>query len=69
MWVVKLTNPYQDNDVKILKRYPFKLQCIIWCYLKGFVVSGSADFYPYEHYSFLCYWPAADGKLTIEEEA
>lgn len=69
MWMVKLTSLYDKSDSWILKKYPFKLQCIVWCYLKGYVTSGYADTYPYERFTFLTYWPAADGKLTIEEES
>lgn len=68
MWVVKVrTKDNQHN--RILKRYPFKLQCIIWCYLKGFVMSGYADFGPAFKITRLVYTPAADCTLTIEEEA
>lgn len=67
MWAVVLTNPC-NGERKILKQYPFKLQCVIWCYMKGFVMTGYDDMGPYKLNTFLVYWPATNSKLTIEEE-
>lgn len=25
---------------KVIKRYPFKLQCVVWLYFKGLIVEG-----------------------------
>lgn len=66
-WIVKLTNPY-TGEYRILKRYPFKIQCVIWCFMQGYVCSGGTDFGPYKELYFYVYWPAADAKLTVEEE-
>ena len=54
MWVVYV-------DGLPVKKYKYKIQANIYCYLKGFVYSGLGDFYNKEI-------KALDSRVRIERE-
>ena len=55
-------------DDKVIKRYPFKLQCICWLYLKGWIHSGYGDFYDNNKYYFIVNPLCPDAKVKIVKE-
>ncbi len=55
------------ND-KIIKRYPFKLQCICWLYLKGWVHSGYGDFLDNTKYYFIVNPSCPDDTVKVIKE-
>lgn len=56
------------QDDKIIKRYPFKLQCVCWLYLHGWVFTGWGDFYDLRKYTFIVNPSCPDAKVKIVKE-
>lgn len=46
----------------IVKTYPYKIQAIIYCFLKGYVYSGYDEWHSYNYVQVL------DDRVKIEEE-
>lgn len=60
MWVIK-------EDDKIIKKYPFKLQCNIWLYMHGWVFSGHDEWHSMKRVVFIVNPQHPDKKITVEE--
>lgn len=54
-WIVRVNG-------KIVKEYPLKVQAIIYCYLKGYVMSGYDEWDGYKYIEML------DDRVKIDEE-
>ena len=54
-------------SIKIIKKYPFRIQCVIWLYLHGWIYSGLDDWYN-KYRVFFVYLSCPDVKVKIVKE-
>lgn len=68
MYTILLTRTINGKRYeRQIKTYPFKIQCIIWLYLHGWVSSGTADWNNKE-YTFIVPPCCPDAKVEIVKE-
>ena len=68
MYSIYLTKTVDDKKhILRIKTYPFKIQCVIWLYLQGWVFSGLDDWHSQPMHFVMC--PSCPGaKVEIVKE-
>ena len=68
MYTIYLTYCINDTKYKrIVKKYPYKIQCVIWLYLHGWIFEGIDD-YTNEYVCFTTCPSYPDAKVEIVKE-